>query len=90
MNLFGQLVGLLGRGIIPTQGIYNTIQKNADTHPCLEWDSNPRSQCSSGRRQYVIQTTRPVNVVVLCKIVKYNIIIERLSVLKLFPFVSKL
>jgi len=38
----------------------------------------------------VIQTTRPVNVVVLCKIVKYNIIIERLSVLKLFPFVSKL
>jgi hypothetical protein len=20
-------------------------------HPCLEWDSNPRSQCSSGRRR---------------------------------------
>jgi len=20
-----------------------TTQKNADTHPCLEWDSNPRS-----------------------------------------------
>jgi len=37
-----------------TQG--NTTQKNADTHPCLEWVSNPRSQCSSGRRQYVLQT----------------------------------
>jgi hypothetical protein len=22
---------------------------NAHRHPCLEWDSNPRSQCSSGR-----------------------------------------
>jgi hypothetical protein len=38
----------------------NTAQKNADTHPCLEWDSNPRSQCSSGRRQYVPQTSRPL------------------------------
>jgi hypothetical protein len=33
---------------LPTQD--NTTQKNADTHPCPEWDSNPRSQCSSGRR----------------------------------------
>jgi hypothetical protein len=31
----------------------NTIQKNADTHPCLERDSNPLSQCSSGRKHYV-------------------------------------
>jgi hypothetical protein len=23
---------------------------NAQKHPCLEWDSNPRPQCSSGRR----------------------------------------
>jgi hypothetical protein len=23
---------------------------NANTHPCLEWDLEPRSQCSSGRR----------------------------------------
>jgi hypothetical protein len=30
-------------------------QKNADAHPCLEWDSKTRSQCSSGRRQYVPQ-----------------------------------
>jgi hypothetical protein len=33
--------------------IHRTTQhrKNADTHPCLEWDSNPWPQCSSGRRQ---------------------------------------
>jgi hypothetical protein len=43
---------------LPTQD--NTTQKNADTLPCLEWDSNPRSQCSSGRRQYVPQTARPL------------------------------
>jgi len=32
-----------------------TGQHNADihAHPCLERDSNPRSQCSSGRRPYV-------------------------------------
>jgi hypothetical protein len=44
----GQVIGLLGRGIGPTHGlsIYiqdNTTQKNAGTHPCLEWDSKPRS-----------------------------------------------
>jgi len=33
-------------------GQHNT-EKNADTHPYLEWDSNPRSQCSSDRRPYV-------------------------------------
>jgi hypothetical protein len=27
---------------LPTQA--NTIKKNADTHPCLQWDSNPRSE----------------------------------------------
>jgi hypothetical protein len=41
---------------LPTQ--VNTTQKNADTHPCLEWDLNPRSQRSSGRRQYMPQTVR--------------------------------
>jgi len=35
---------------LPTQN--NTIHKNADTHPYLERDSKPLSQCSSGRRQY--------------------------------------
>jgi hypothetical protein len=36
---------------IPSQD--NTTQKNADTHPCPGRNSNLRSQCSSGRRQYV-------------------------------------
>jgi hypothetical protein len=36
---------------LPTQD--NTTHKNADTHPCLEWDSNTRYRCSSGRRQYL-------------------------------------
>jgi len=56
-NLFGHSVGLLGRGISPTQGLLstqdNTIQKIVETHLCLEQDSNPRSQCSGDRRQYV-------------------------------------
>jgi len=50
------LVGLRGRVIGPTQGLYlhRTTQhrKNAHTHPCSEQDSNLRSRCSSGRKQY--------------------------------------
>jgi hypothetical protein len=26
---------------------------NTNRHPCLEWDSNPRSQCSRGRRHFM-------------------------------------
>jgi len=52
MNLFLEiLLGLLERGIGPSQGLYlqdSTTQKNTDTHSCPERDSNPRSQCSSG------------------------------------------
>jgi hypothetical protein len=29
-------------------------------HPCLEWDSNPRSQCLSERRKFMPQTARPL------------------------------
>jgi hypothetical protein len=29
---------------------------NAYRHPCLQWDSNPGPQCSSGRRQFMPQT----------------------------------
>jgi len=42
---------------VPT---HRTTQKIADTRPCLDWDSNPLSQFSSGRRQYVPQTARPL------------------------------
>jgi hypothetical protein len=30
---------------------------NADRQPCLKWNSNPRSQCFSGRRYFMPQTT---------------------------------
>jgi hypothetical protein len=51
-------VGLLGRGISPSQGHYLHTEQhkhriNAHRHPCLGWNSNPRSQCSSGRRRLV-------------------------------------
>jgi hypothetical protein len=48
-----QSVGLLGRGISPSQGRYLAQTQNKHRHPCLEWDSNPRSQCSSGRRYFM-------------------------------------
>jgi hypothetical protein len=51
---FTKSVGLLGRGISPSQGRYlhtgqhkHTI--NAHRRPSLEGDSNPRTQCVSGR-----------------------------------------
>jgi hypothetical protein len=51
------LVGLLGGGISPAQGLYlhRTTQhrKTQTKHPCPEQDSNLRSQCSSGQRQYL-------------------------------------
>jgi hypothetical protein len=28
-------------------------------YPCLKWDSNPRPQCSSGRRQFTPEPARP-------------------------------
>jgi len=55
-SIFGQLVGLFGRGISPSQVHYlhrTAEQKNADTHPCLERDLNPRPQCSSERLKTV-------------------------------------
>jgi hypothetical protein len=41
-----------------TQNSTNRIK--AHRHPCLEMDSNPRHQCSSGRRQFVPQMARPM------------------------------
>jgi hypothetical protein len=41
-------------GISPTQGRYLHKRRiNADKHPCVRWDSNPRSQRSSGRRHFM-------------------------------------
>jgi hypothetical protein len=33
---------------------------NAGRHPCLEWDSNPQSQCWSGQRHFMSYTARPL------------------------------
>jgi hypothetical protein len=52
----GQSVGLFGRGISSSQGIYlyTNTEKRTHTgtkHPCPEWHSNPRSRLPSERRQ---------------------------------------
>jgi hypothetical protein len=62
---YTQSVGLLGRGISLSQGRYLHAQQhkhriNAYKHQCLKRDSNPRSQCMSGRRQFMSQTARPL------------------------------
>jgi hypothetical protein len=51
--IYTQSVGLLGRRISPSQGRYlrtdwHKQRINAHRHPWLEWNSNPRSQFSSG------------------------------------------
>jgi hypothetical protein len=38
---------------LPTHRTTQTQNKRTHRHPCLEWDSNPRSQRSSGRRQFM-------------------------------------
>jgi hypothetical protein len=56
-------VELLWREISPSQGRYlhsGQHKQNKRKHPCLEWDSNPRSQCSSGRRRFMPQTAPPL------------------------------
>jgi hypothetical protein len=35
-------------------------RKNAEKHPCLEWDSKTRPQCSRGRRRFLPYTARPL------------------------------
>jgi hypothetical protein len=55
--IYTQLLGLLGRGISRSQDGYLHTEEhkhriNAHRCPCLEWDSNPRSQCSSRRRRF--------------------------------------
>jgi hypothetical protein len=56
-----QSIELLGWGISPSQGRY--IHKHrirTNRHPCLDWDSNPLSQCLCGRRYFMPQITRPL------------------------------
>jgi hypothetical protein len=53
LELFRHMVGLLGQVISPSQGLTYTGQHNTDggKHPCLERDSNPRSQKPTGQDQ---------------------------------------
>jgi hypothetical protein len=56
--IYTQLIGLLGRGISPSQGRYLHTEQhkhriNAHRCPCLEWGSNSGSQCSSRRRRFM-------------------------------------
>jgi hypothetical protein len=58
LDLFTLSIGLFERGNSPSQGSYlHTGQHkhriNAHSHPCLKCDSNPRSRCPSGRRQFM-------------------------------------
>jgi hypothetical protein len=53
------------RGISQSQGSYLHTEQhkhriNANRYSCLEWVSNPRSQFSSERRQFMPQTARPL------------------------------
>jgi hypothetical protein len=53
LELFRHKVGLLGRVISPSLGFYlhrtTRHRKTRDKHPCLERDSNPRSQQPTGQ-----------------------------------------
>jgi hypothetical protein len=65
LDLFTQLIGLLGWGISPSQICYLQTEQHkhrikADRHPCLQCDSNPRFQCSSSRKRFMLRTARPL------------------------------
>jgi hypothetical protein len=47
----GRMISLVARPYLHTE--QHKHRKNAGRHSCCEWDSNPRSQCSSGRRYFV-------------------------------------
>jgi hypothetical protein len=63
---YRHLVGLLGRGISPSQGHHLHTE-----HPCLECDSNPRSQCSRERSQLNVPD-REVAVIGRCIYIRTN------------------
>jgi hypothetical protein len=49
----------------PLQDLYLYTEQhkhrmNGHIHPCLEWDSNQRPQCLSGRRRFMPYTARPL------------------------------
>jgi hypothetical protein len=67
------------------QGRYHTGQHkrrtNADRHPCLEGNSNLRSQCLSGRGHFMPLTARPLFSAPIS-----NIIYTNISLIRLFQY----
>jgi hypothetical protein len=45
---------------LPNHTTTQTLNKRTHKHPWLEWDSKPRSQRSSERRQFMLQTWWPL------------------------------
>jgi hypothetical protein len=45
---------------LPTHRTTEPQNKRTNRHPCLEWDSNPRSQRSSERKQFMPQSAHPL------------------------------
>jgi hypothetical protein len=45
---------------LPAYTVQYKHRINAGRHPCLEWDTNPRSQRSSGRRRFMPYIVRPL------------------------------
>jgi hypothetical protein len=60
LQFLRQSVGLLGWVMSPSHGRYITQTQNKHRDPCLEWDSNTRSQLSSERKQFLPYTARPL------------------------------
>jgi hypothetical protein len=70
-----QSVWLLGRGSSPSQGRYLHTEQhkhriNVQRYTPLVWESNPRSERSSKRRQFMLQTARQLWLTIK-NIVKY-------------------
>jgi hypothetical protein len=84
--IYTQWVGLLGREIRPSQGrcLHTEQHKRRITvhrHQYLEWDSNPRSQCSSERRLHALDRTATVIGGDKTRYIIYLITMYRLSVI---------
>jgi hypothetical protein len=76
------IVYTVGRTPWPVARPLPNQRQNKLRHSYLEWDSNPRSQCSSERRQFMPYTVRPLKLA-LNKL-KENKFLSRNEVLILF------
>jgi hypothetical protein len=67
-----QPVGSLEGGSTSRKAYTYTQTHNKHRHSCLEWDSNPRSQCSREGRHFMPQTARPTAVLPVYLLVFYE------------------